>query len=82
MNKLYALNKDSSIQVWYGEITGDDNFTVYWGKEGGKIQSKITYCTPKNVGRSNETTHKQQTEFELESAYADQKRKGRLTVTE
>ena len=53
MNILYALNKDSSIQVWYGEITGEDNFTVYWGKEGGKIQSKTTYCTPKNVGRSN-----------------------------
>ena len=76
MNKLYALNKDSSIQVWYGEVTGEDNFTVYWGKEGGKIQSKTTYCTPKNVGRSNETTHKQQTEFELESTYAVQKRKG------
>ena len=40
MNKLYALNKDSSIQVWYGEITGDDNFTVYWEKKVEKFNQK------------------------------------------
>lgn len=74
--KLYALNKDNSIQVWYGEVTGEDNFTVYWGKMNGKIQSKTTKCTPKNVGRANETSFEQQTLFELESSYTDQIRKG------
>lgn len=75
LTKLYALNKDNSIQVWYGESEAD-TFTVYYGKLGGKIQSKKTKCTAKNVGRANETTPDQQAILELEACYRDQIRKG------
>ena len=42
------------------------------GKLGGKLQRKETTCTPKNVGRANETTPEQQATLEAQSKYNKQ----------
>lgn len=72
---LYALNKDGSIQEWrvYTELS---NVIVQFGKKGGKIQTKITECSPKNVGRANETTGEQQAILEAISKWEKQVRTG------
>lgn len=79
MNKidkpLYCLNKDGSIQEWKVTVSGD-TFTVHYGKLGGKIQTKTTTCTGKNIGRSNETSATEQSRLEAESKWDAQYRKG------
>jgi DNA ligase-1 len=73
--RLYGSNKDGSIQVWEIETSGN-TFTVRFGKEGGKIQTKITTVEGKNVGRSNETSPEQQAVLEAESKVRSQVDKG------
>lgn len=72
---LYALNKDGSYQEWKIFVL-DNIFTVNYGKENGKIQTKSTTCFGKNVGKANETTDEEQAILEAESRYRDQIRKG------
>lgn len=79
MDTLYKVNKSGTFQVWYGETSGG-TYTVHYGLENGKMQSKTTTVTPKNVGKANATTPEQQSELELKSAYSKQYDKGyRLT---
>lgn len=72
---LYALNKDDSFQEWkvFVEVS---NVIVQFGKVGGKVQTKITECEPKNVGRANETTGEQQAIAEAISKWEKQVRLG------
>lgn len=72
---LYSLNKDGSIQEW-SVFTEGNEVIVQFGKQFGKIQEKVTKCSAKNVGRSNETTPEQQAILEAESKWRDQVRKG------
>lgn len=72
---LYALNKDKSFQEWKVFVIGA-HVEVRFGKEMGKMQSKMTYCEPKNVGRSNETTGPQQALLEAQSKWEKQVRLG------
>lgn len=72
--KLYALDSKGDIKLWY--VTTEDNtYTIHYGKDGGKIQSKTTTCTPKNVGKKNETTAQQQAVLEAEAKWRKQKDK-------
>lgn len=72
---LYALNKDGSYQQW--DVWVDDNkVIVLFGKLDGKIQRKETICSPKNVGRANETTGEQQALLEAQSKWEKQVRLG------
>lgn len=81
-NTLYALNKDDSFQKWK-VFTDGSNVIVEFGKVGGKIQTKVTECDPKNVGRANETTGEQQAIAEAISKWQKQVRLGyRETVEE
>ena len=41
---LYALNKDGSYQEWKIFVSAN-TFTVHYGKENGKIQTKSTTWT-------------------------------------
>ena len=72
---LYALNKDGSYQQWK-VFTDGDKVIVEFGKLDGKLQYKETICTPKNVGRANETTAEQQAELEAISKWEKQVRLG------
>lgn len=72
---LYALNKDGSFQEWKVFVDGSQ-VIVEFGKMGGKIQNKITQCEPKNVGRANETTAKEQAFAEAHSKWEKQVRLG------
>lgn len=72
---LYALNKDGSYQEWKIFVS-DNAFTVHYGKENGKIQTKSTTCFGKNIGKSNETSDEEQCLLEAEAKYRDQIRKG------
>lgn len=72
---LYALNKDGSYQQWK-VFTDGEKVIVEFGKLDGKLQYKETVCTPKNVGRANETTAEQQAELEAISKWEKQVRLG------
>ena len=53
--RLYKITKTGATQIC--EISYDGpTFSVRWGQLEGKIQTKATPCTGKNIGRSNETT--------------------------
>lgn len=74
---LYALNKDGSYQEW--RVMVDENagsVIVEYGKLGGKKMNKVTFCSPKNVGRSNETTANEQALLEAKSKWEKQIRLG------
>lgn len=72
---LFALNKDQSFQEWKVFVE-DSNVIVQFGKVGGKVQTKVTECEPKNVGRANETTGQQQAIAEGISKWEKQVRLG------
>lgn len=78
---LYALNKDGSFQEWKVFVDGGV-IHVNYGKLGGKIQSKLTTCEPKNVGRANETTAEEQAIAEATSKWDKQYRLGYRQTTE
>lgn len=60
---LYGEPKKGSAKQWEVFVEGD-KVIVQWGRVGGKLQTKETICTPKNVGKTNETTPEQQAELE------------------
>ncbi len=72
---LYALNKDRTFSQWE-VFTDGPNVIVEFGKMGGKIQTKLTQCEPKNVGRANETTAEEQALAEAQSKWEKQVRLG------
>jgi len=55
LDTLYKSAKTGKTQTFDIEVQ-DDVITVTWGALGGKLQTKTTKCTPKNVGRSNESS--------------------------
>lgn len=73
--KLYKVNKNGSFQVWEG-WSDDQAFYISYGKDGGKMQGRITPVDPKNVGKANQTTREEQAKLELNSAFAKQWDKG------
>lgn len=72
---LFALNKDGSLQEWRVYATGGE-VVVEFGKKGGKFQTKVTKCEPKNIGRANETTAEEQALLEAQSKWEKQVRLG------
>ena len=73
---LYKRTKTSAIQIWYQERDGD-KFRSISGQQGGqKVTSEWTLCKPKNLGRANETSSKEQCKLEVKANYADKLKKG------
>lgn len=60
---LYGDPKNGSAKQW-SVFVEDDKVIVEWGRVGGKLQSKETICTPKNVGKANETSPHEQAMLE------------------
>jgi len=80
---LYKPDTKGNACIWSISVN-DDSYTISHGKVGGKIQDKTTICAPKNVGRSNESTGREQALKEAEAKWIERKeRKGYgLTVEE
>lgn len=66
---IYKRTSTGAIQQWEQEINGPKYRTIS-GQVGGKlVTSEWTVCTGKNIGKSNETTPKQQAILEVKANY-------------
>ncbi len=81
--KLYSTRSDGKIQEWQAEVA-QDMYRFHSGIKDGKIvTTQWSQATPKNVGKSNETTPHQQALSEAESHHTHRlEREYRLTVEE
>ena len=66
---LYKTAKTGATQVFNIEATSD-SYTVTWGQVNGKQQQKTTKCSPKNVGKKNESTATEQAVTEAKATWA------------
>lgn len=76
---LYSKSKTGKTLVWSAfsdyslNTEGFVNIIVTWGQENGKMQEKIrTVKSGKNLGRSNETSLKEQVDLEIKYLYESQ----------
>lgn len=78
---LYGKDQAGGLKLW--EIVTEGHvITVRHGKIGGKIQAKVTYAEPKNVGRANATTAEEQAVLEAEAKWVKQKKRGYFETKE
>lgn len=63
---LYKQDSKGNIREWTITNKGD-SYIVTYGTQGGKKTTSTTVCTPKNVGRSNETSAKEQCILEVDA---------------
>ena len=75
MTTLFKPAKLGATQQWSIETQGD-SFICTYGQLGGKMQTQVTKCEPKNVGRANETTAEQQALLEAEALVAKKIKSG------
>lgn len=75
---LYKRTKTGKTQV-YKVSTEGDTVIVEQGQLDGAMQRYHTKCTPKNIGKSNETTPEQQAELEASSKYEKKIKSGYST---
>ncbi len=64
--KLFGLDTKGNVKVWSVKVVGDE-VHVSHGRKDGKMQTKVTKCEAKNIGRANETTPEEQALFEAQS---------------
>ena len=76
LETLYKTTATGAIQTWRVDVESDF-YTVTHGQQGGKLQTKTTFCTAKNIGKANETTPAQQALIEATALHTKQiERKG------
>lgn len=75
MTTLFKTNKNGSIQQW-SVSTFEDTYTVQFGQVDGAMQTAVTTCTPRNIGRANETSASQQAELEAAALVAKKLKSG------
>jgi len=78
LKTLYKTTTKGAIQQ-YDIETIDDTYIVSQGQINGKKQTYTTQCTPKNVGKKNETTGVAQAKLEALAKHAKQIKKGYST---
>ena len=61
LQTLYKIDTRGKLREWTINIDGNKFYAVKGLVDGKKTQDKPTLCTPKNVGRANETTAESQT---------------------
>ncbi len=66
---LYSRTSTYSIQTWSIEVSENKFRTISGQIDGKKILSEWTVCTPKNIGRSNETSGSEQALLEAKSKW-------------
>ena len=75
MTTLYKPTKLGSTQQWSIEVQ-DDSFICTYGQLDGKMQTQVTKCEGKNLGRANETSPEQQAILEMEALIAKKIKSG------
>lgn len=78
LEPLYKKTKTGAIQVCKIS-TDDETMIVEFGQLDGKMQIKTTICTPKNVGKANETTKEDQAVLEAKAKHASKIKGGYST---
>lgn len=78
---LYGKDSKGALKLWE-VFTEGNSISVRHGKLGGKIQTKVTYAEPKNIGKVNETSAEQQAMLEAEAKWIKQKKKGYFETKE
>lgn len=68
---LYGKDSKGGFKVWSVKAEGSQ-VLVSHGKLDGKIQTKVTQCVGKNIGRANETTPEEQAIIEAAAKYKKQ----------
>lgn len=83
LETLYKTAKSGAVQVMDIEahVPSPECYTVTWGQKDGKMQTKVTTCKPKNIGKSNETTATEQALVEAK-AYWEKKCKANYSTNE
>lgn len=74
---LYKETATGAIQVWWQEQDGSSYRTVSGQIDGVKTESEWTECTPKNIGKTNETSATEQCIKEIEANYKKKKSQGK-----
>jgi len=69
LQTLYKVDTKGKLREWTMHIDGNSFYAVKGLVEGKKTQDKPTVTIAKNVGRSNETTAKQQAELEAKAKF-------------
>ena len=64
---LYKCDSTGKVRTYQIEIDGPKYRMITGTKDGKKVESAWTVCTPKNVGRSNETTPDNQAILEVQA---------------
>ncbi len=78
MTTLYKTTKQSKVQQW-SISTSADTYTVTFGQVDGAMQTVTTTCSPKHIGKSNETSASQQAELEAAALVAKKLKSGYST---
>ena len=75
MTTLFKPSKTGATQQWSIEVQGD-SFICTYGQLDGKMQTQVTKCEPKNIGRANATTAEQQAQLEADALVAKKIKSG------
>ena len=75
LQELFKRTKTGAVQVCNISVDGD-TFTVEFGQLNGKMQSKDTKCTPKNIGKANELTAEEQALAEAKAKWTSKVKSG------
>ena len=78
LDTLYKQGKTGAIQVC-NICVEHDTVIVEFGQLNGKMQSKSTVCTGRNIGRANATTPEQQAILEAQAKHVDKIKSGYST---
>jgi ATP-dependent DNA ligase len=65
MTTLYKQTKSGAVQTWSIQTLPNGRFQVTFGQLGGAMQTQVTKCEPKNLGRANATMPDEQAELEV-----------------
>lgn len=66
---LYSRTSTGAVQTWEIEVRENKHRVTSGQLDGQKVLSEWTVCTPKNVGRSNETSPFEQAELEAKAKW-------------
>ena len=69
LQTLYKIDSQGRLREWTMNVDGNKFYAIKGLVEGKTTQDKPTTATPKNVGRSNETTATAQARFEAQAKW-------------
>lgn len=80
--KLFKKTATGATQEWQIFVEDEVYYTISGQVDGKKVRSEATTCLPKNVGKANETTGKEQAQSEAQSKWQKKVDAGYVTTIE